>query len=146
MAQEVYLKRRGGALIPDDDHSAEIIARLDSNKRFKVELKQDRNARQHRLFFGLLNIVYPSTHYESFDMFLVSVKIATGHVDTVIMKGGKVAFIPKSISFAKMSQTEFKDFFDRATHYLVKNFVPHMTDEQLQAEVYEMLGEKREAA
>ncbi len=63
------------------------------------------------------------------------------HWEWVCIKyDGKVAYLPKSISFAKMDQTEFDQFFDRTVELVCKHFLPGVRDEDLRREVLEMVG------
>jgi hypothetical protein len=49
-------------------------------------------------------------------------------------------YIPKSISFAKMSQEEFSAFYNRCCDLIAKHFLPGVTSAELHAEVALMIG------
>jgi hypothetical protein len=68
------------------------------------------------------------------------VKIATGHRTRMELGNGQVGFIPKSIAFHNMDQTEFADFLDRTIDLVVQRILPGVTDEELRGELEAITG------
>lgn len=135
----VLLQRSLTGLSPMDDLGREFLAGYKQGDLIRVKTTKVRNPQHHRLFFALVNIVYDNQdHYESVEHLLTALKIALGHCDTVICKDGNPAYIPKSISFAKMDQTEFDAFFNRAVELVCKHFLPGVKDEDLRREILDM--------
>lgn len=136
---DLYMQRRLGSLWPVDD--AGRIALEESvgvGEAVKVTVTKPRNGRFHRLFFSLLNLVAENTDYTT-DQLLHLVKIGIGHVDWVMLDGKQVP-VPKSISFAKMDDTEFRKFFNRALDFICQKVIPGTNKGDLEREVFAMLG------
>lgn len=137
----VLLAKYLNALKAVDPEGDAVLAGIAMGDVVRCKITKPRNIQQHRLFFALMHLVFENQdRYDQFPHFMVAVKVALGHCDTVILKTGETAFIPRSISFAKMDQTEFNDFFDRTLDLVVKHWLPTVTSEQLRQEVYEMTG------
>jgi hypothetical protein len=136
MATELFMRRKLGSLWPIDDEGREVLQGLPTDADVRVTIKRARNVQFHRLFFGLLNLVAQSGGpYDSADQLLTVVKIGIGHVDGIIMPDGSMAWHPRSISFAKMDETEFRAFYDRAVDFIVKQVMPGTEESALRAEV-----------
>lgn len=141
MATEALMRKEFGALRPVDAAGKDLIDHIGKGELVKVKISRPRNAGHHRKFFALLNLVFENQeHYPTLDHMLVALKVALGHCDTVILKNGQTAFIPRSISFAKMDQTEFEAFWDKACQIITKHFLPGVTKAQLEREVLELMG------
>src|SRR5690606_314009 len=110
---EIIVIRRGGALIPTDDAGLEAMRALKEGEAAMVTLTKSRNIRFHRLFFGLLNKVAQNSVYSPEELLGV-VKLATGHYLPVKLPDGTIIRIPGSISFAKMDEPAFRQFWERA--------------------------------
>lgn len=109
---DFWCERIGGALRPTDQESLEEFSKLPSGKPLHVEVKQPRNAAHHRLFWALCARIAEARGVTAENIADV-LKIATGHFTLVRTKSYGEIHIPKSISFAKMDQTEFRMFFER---------------------------------
>uniref|UniRef100_A0A2A4YRF2 Uncharacterized protein n=1 Tax=OCS116 cluster bacterium TaxID=2030921 RepID=A0A2A4YRF2_9PROT len=98
--------------MPDDADAIEYAKTAKEGQLFVIELKVQRNVGQHKLLFALLKfVVNQSDKYTSVEELLVSLKIATGRVKTIIGHDGKTYFVSESISFALMDQVKFRRFF-----------------------------------
>jgi hypothetical protein len=68
-------------------------------------------------------------------------KVATGHVDWLQDKKQRAMPVPRSISFAKMTQPEFQRFFDGALTAVLDRLLPEGTPRSsLVEEVHERAG------
>lgn len=140
MATELFMRRKLGSLWPIDAEGEAAMRDLPTDADVKVTIKRARNVQFHRLFFGLLNLVAQSGGpYDSTDQLLTVVKIGIGHVDGIILPDGSMAWHPRSISFAKMDETEFRSFYDRAVDFIVSYVLPSTTADELKAEVETMI-------
>ena len=125
-------------LVPDDADAIEYAQAAKEGQLFVIDLKVQRNVKQHRLFFRLLNfVVNQSDKYTSVDQLLVSLKIATGRVDTIIGRDGKTYFVPQSISFASMDGVKFQRFFKACVDLICERFVPTLNSDELLREFWE---------
>lgn len=147
MTTPLFMRKHHGALRPENAAAVAAVEKIANGATVKVSISQPRNMKHHRLFWALMRLVWENQeHYENVDHMVVALKVALGHCDTVITKDGGTAYIPKSISFAKMDQTAFNEFWDRCLHLICKYFLPGADREELTREVYRMIGEKMEGA
>ncbi len=116
---DVMLAKRLNALVPADEQSAELIRGLAQGEIIRAKVTRPRNLLHHRKFFALLQLVHSATdQWPSVDALLVELKFALDHVEHVQLSSGEVVRLPKSISFAKMDDLEFQQFYDRALRVL----------------------------
>ena len=97
---------------------------------YECKLKKHRNIRHHRKFFAMLNFVlHNSERYASKEDILNDIKYALG-LYRIKEIDGKEYIEFKSISFDKMDEVEFSDFYNRAIFYLSE--VMNMSKEELE--------------
>ncbi len=141
---KIVLHRTLSGLQAVDDADKELLAKVNVGTWVTCEIKQARNIQFHRKFFALAKLVYENLpeniHYANQDQFLVALKVALGHCDTVICKDGSTAYIPSSISFASMDDLAFSDFYDKAVRIVVKYFLPGVTSQELENEVLDLIS------
>lgn len=131
------------ALRPLDEAGETALGSFGDGEVVTVEVKRARNPKHHRMFWALMTIVWNNMDHERYptvENLVAAVKISTGHRETVQLPNGTEVYIPKSISFAKMDQTEFSSFYDRVCDLLAKHFLPGVTSAELKAEVSIMIG------
>ena len=123
------------------DHAARLfVGRLKRGELVAVNVTRPRNLAHHRKFWKLIQIVTDNqTHYKSAEETCAAFKVAIGHADFVQTKRGLVG-IPRSISFAKMDQSAFEAFYDKAVEYLTTEVVPGLDRDALRMEVEELLA------
>lgn len=99
-----------------DDTSVEALRRLKVGKVVRVEVTTPRNISHHRKFFALLNLVWASAgDWPSLEDLLIELKVRMGlYREITIRDTGEIVKIPGSISFAKMDQLKFEEFYERA--------------------------------
>lgn len=138
---KILLQKHLGSLRPVDEAGQEALQKLANGATVMVELKQPRNARHHRLYWALMSVVcqnqerYPDTY-----TLHSAIKIAAGIRTEFELPNGVKGYIPGSVSFSKMDQTEFSAFYDKVCDLVAKHFLPGVTSEQLKREVEEMIG------
>lgn len=141
----LVFRKHFGSLVPDDATCPEAVEWLQSIRHGTfvsiVRPAKMRNSKQHRLWWGLVTLVFQNQdRYEELDTMVVALKVALGHCETVILKSGETAFIPRSISFAKMDNEAFTAFLDKTIRLVIKHFLPGVTDDELRKQVEEMIG------
>jgi hypothetical protein len=109
---DFWVERMAGALRPLDYESLEELNKLPVGRPLHVEVKQPRNAAHSRLYWALCHRIADARGVTAENISDV-LKIATGHFNLVRTKSYGDIHVPKSISFAKMDQTEFRTFFER---------------------------------
>lgn len=125
-------------LVPADDQASKVFRRIKGD--CLVEVISARNPRQHKLCFALLNAMVEHAEFASTDGALFALKMATGHVEELRVKGEEVVFRPKSISYANMGQQDFSEWFDAAIHTVCSKWLPGWKDEDLKRLILEMVS------
>lgn len=146
MAEEVLLMREGSKLAACDPVSAEAIERIGHKEQVKATIVRIRNPRHHAKFFVMLSEVFKNqSKHATLEDLLSAVKIGIGHCTwvSITLRGLPVTVaIPKSISWAKMGQTSFEQFYNRAVEYILADILPGLGNEELEARVLEILTTK----
>jgi hypothetical protein len=130
----IWLRKLYDTFCPADEMSAEAMEGFKANGLYKAEITQPRNIGFHRKFFALLNLVYknyeqPEVFYKgirvfkSFERFRDDVTISCGHYELELNKLNNVVQRAKSISFAKMDQTEFEALFSTAITVILAEYL-----------------------
>lgn len=133
MTKAVF-RKRGATLVPVDDEGRELLHKLKDDRDVMVEVRRARNPRHHRLYWALVNFVKlhavnsdGEALFENADLEIIhtAIKIATGFVRTFIdTTTGKTAFVPQSIAFESLDQTQFEEFFNAATTVIASRWLP----------------------
>ncbi len=139
MTQTLFVKHFG-ALRPANPDAETLMAKLAPDKLVMVDVVRSRNLYHHRLFFALMQLVYENqTAYATVDDIVTAFKFAVGHTHKFNTKRGMIE-IPVSISFAKMDQTEFESFYERAMDFLIAEVLPGIDSADLEREVQDIIG------
>lgn len=109
---DFWVQRMSGSLVPHDTESLDALDKLPYGRPLHVEVKQPRNSKFHRLYWALCARIANAIGSTSENISDV-LKIATGHVTIVSTKSYGQIHLPKSISFAKMDEGQFREFFER---------------------------------
>jgi len=146
MAQTIHLRRVLNRLAPADAHSEELLNSLPAGRELKAVITQPRNVAHHRKFFALLNVIYPHQDtYPTRESLLKAIKCALGFGETIKLPDGRIILSPGSISFGKMDQQAFSEFYERAVKLITEKILPGVDSADLEREVNEILR-GREAA
>lgn len=114
---DCWAEKRDGALHPWGDDSWATFARLKSGVPIHVEIRQPRNAKHSALYWVLCHKIADAIGSTSENVSDV-LKIGTGHCDIVRSKKHGELRLPRSISFARMDQAAFAEFFDRCVEVI----------------------------
>lgn len=137
----LFFRKYLGALKPVDELAAEAVRKIGGDEVVTVTIKRTRNVRFHRKFFALMNLVFQNQeHYPSLDIMLAAFKVAAGHCFPVIAKGGQTVMVPKSISFSKMDESAFEEFWSASVSIVITRFLPGVKREDLEAEIMTMVS------
>lgn len=132
-----------GSLRPTDEAGEAVLRKLKQGQIVKIEITQSRNIKFHRLFWALISLVWENMEgdrYPTVEDLAAAIKICAGLRTRIELPNGEVGFIPGSIAFHKMDETEFSKFYDRVCDLIAKHFLPGVTSAQLRAEVETMIG------
>src|SRR3546814_11922729 len=109
-----------------------------------LEGRRARNPRRHRLFWALVQIIKENTDArQSPDAIADYLKIRAGHVEVFRRPGGEVVEVPKSISFSKCSEDEFRGVIDRLMDVIRAEIIPGLDAGDLRRELEQIAGVKK---
>lgn len=128
-------------LMPSNHDAEEEYKKLKMDEQVHVVIKKPRNLSHHRKWWALISLIHENqTRYETKEQLVAALKFYLGHVDTFLLRDGSTTgFLPKSISFAKMSQEEFGQFYDRTLDFVCEKVVPGLDKEATRSEVEDFL-------
>lgn len=109
---ELLVKCTLSGLTPLYGSDFEEKKKLKIGETYKVKVSRPRNPEFHRKFFALINIAYENQEVTTvFNYFYRWMIVQAGYYDVVTYPDGEITKEPKSISFAKMSQSEFEKIY-----------------------------------
>ena len=101
----------------------------DKMKRIKVgdflecEIKKPRNYMFHKKFFALMNLLYQNQEiYINIDDLREDLTIEAGYYKNRVNFNGELVKRAVSISFAKMDEHEFSEYYSKVLDVIVKHF------------------------
>lgn len=124
-------------------YSAELRARrLRVGDLVHADLTKPRNPKHHRLVFALLQKVLENMDgLQTIEQLLTIIKIKLGRVDTLVdASSGKAYYVPQSIAFASMDQTEFSVLWRDLCRLVARDYFPGMDPDQV-AELAELMDD-----
>lgn len=124
-------------LIPCYDEDYEKRQKLKLNQEYVVDIKTERNAKFHRLYFAFLRTAWAylpeakSNGFRSFDNFRYYIEVAAGHcIPFYSPKRNEWVEVPKSINFETMEEDEFKDLYQRVKDVVFGIIGQYVTPEE----------------
>jgi hypothetical protein len=147
-----YLRKLPGGLFRlDDQDGSDRVAKLAPGSVVAIEWHEPRNYGFHKKFFAMLKAGFdawepPEAEYrglpveKNFDRFRRDCIIAAGWYDTVVNIKGEVRAEAKSMSFAAMSEDEFRQLYDAVAELLLKHILVNYTRADLDQVVETMQG------
>lgn len=137
---DLFMRKTLTGLMPADDSSSEVLDKLRLGCVVQVKVSQPRNIQHHRLFFALVNKVFENQEiYPSRAALRAALTVAAGHAELVKLDKSWI-YVPKSIAFHKMDQTEFNDFFNRVCNVVCEKIIPNLDEAELRQEISQMVG------
>lgn len=139
----IFAQKHLNSLRPVDEAGADVLRKIKQGDIVTVDVKKPRNVKHHRMFFALMNLVYENTErevYPTLEDVIGAVKIAAGLRTRIALRGGEIGYMPGSISFSKMDQHAFSEFYDRVCDLVAQHFLPGIDQDDLRAEVETMIG------
>lgn len=109
---DIFLKKYHGMLAPADERAEEIIAQMQHAQVIKVSYHFPRNYGNHKRFFAFLKVTFDlQDNFDNMTHYRKWLTMKAGQYDVVAAPNGKTMFLPKSIAFDKMDETEFRQVF-----------------------------------
>lgn len=131
--------RTAYGLAPCSESAREVLKSIPLNVVVKAEISRGgRSLPMLRLYWSLCGTIAEAIGANRENVSDV-IKLRSGHFVVVETKSGRVQ-LPRSISFAKMDQAEFKAFFDKACLVVCEELLPHMKPSELRQQIEIMVG------
>lgn len=138
---QVFLTRDQYSVSAADKFSADALLGMDRGKVYKAEIVMPRNLGFHRKFFALVKLVFEAQdRYATEDDLLDALKIATGHAVVHHVKKGVAVYRTKSISFAKMEENDFRQFWNACVKHICDEVLPGTDKAELEQEILNIVG------
>jgi len=133
-----FQKTPEGTLRPADDAGAEALQGLKAGAYVYVAVTRPRNIQHHRLYWALCSHIAQAIGASRENVSDV-LKLRTGHFTVVQTKTERIR-LPRSISFAKLDQAEFRTFFEECVKVVCEEFLPGQKPSALTREIEQMVG------
>lgn len=130
--------RSANGLTADDDAAREMLHGIPIGSAVACEISRPRNLQHHRLYWSLCSAIADSIGANRENISDL-IKIRSGHFVVVKTRSELMKF-PRSISFAKMDQAEFSQFYNRACQVVSEEFLPHLTANEVRTQIEQMIG------
>ena len=128
-------------LVPDDADAIEYAQTAKEGQLFVIDLKVQRNVKQHKLFWALMHFVADNSEkYSNANDLVRHLKIATGNVREFYGYDDKMYIEAVSMSYASMDQIKFQRFFKSCIDIICSRFEPNLSD-ALRKEFWSYLNE-----
>ena len=112
----------------------EIAKKLKAGEQYFFEVKKSRNLKFHRKLFALLKLVFDNQElYNNIEDLRDDLTVAAGYYVEGTNIHGEVVKRPKSISFAKMDELEFSEYYDSIIKQVTLYF--KITSEQVKENI-----------
>ena len=117
-----YCLNTATGLKPLYDSDFDEKKKLKIGETYAVEIKKERNFEFLKKFFALIKLGHENTKLKGipFDAYRAYVTMKAGYADVYETPRGKFA-LPKSISFAKMDETEFQKLYDGSIQIIMND-------------------------
>ena len=138
---EIFVIKQRGKFLPADDEATAAFKKIANGEVLRLKYSRPRNYRFHQKFFALLNVAFDSQSiYSSFEAFRMEVIITCGWYDVHHHISGGTSLKAKSISFAKMDESEFSTLYETAIDVILNKFMPDTDAERLEEEIDRVLS------
>lgn len=145
MPTEAIFRKQMGAFRALDAEGEQILADIPNGELVRLKITRPRNPQHHRKWRALIAAIFPHQDlYPTEETLIAAMKVALGYGDTVKLPDGRVIIVPKSLSFAKLDQTGFEQFYDRAIKLIVTKILPRVDRKDLEREVADILAGYRD--
>lgn len=111
-----------------------LAAKFRQGSPLEATIKERRSEPRNRLYWAVLQAICDATgKWPNSEALHWALKIRLGYIEEIASVDGEILIRPRSTSFAKMSEQEFREYFDAAMSTLLTDVVPGLTIEDLLA-------------
>lgn len=116
-------QRINNSLVPEMSFDLAALDGIAQGERVRIEIKQWRNSGRNRAYWSILSDVVAACGLTLTPEKLHEVlKLENGVIELIRLPTGMTVAIPGSISFEKMTEQEFVDFFRKAEAWLAETY------------------------
>lgn len=116
-------QRINNSLVPEMSFDLAALDGVAQGERVRIEIKQWRNSGRNRAYWSILSDVVAACGLTLTPEKLHEVlKLENGVIELIRLPTGMTVAIPGSISFEKMTEQEFVDFFRKAEAWLAETY------------------------
>ena len=128
MPTDIICRAVPGGLMAVNGVEAEKLEQF-RGKDVMVKISQPRNIQFHRKYFALLGTArdLADTEYNA-EQFRAYVTVGAGYCEFITDSDGGVVAIPKSVSFAAMSEDEFERLYQDTLNFICQTWVLNEND------------------
>ena len=138
----IIMRRSGDRLVPVAEWERERLLEIPEGRDLTVKITRTRSARQHRLFWALMQLVVINhPYYVRAEQLVEWLKIRLGYVEEVMFHDGQMLTKVSSISFSAMGQDAFQSFFNLTLDVITTEVLPDTDRDTLIREVEAMIGD-----
>lgn len=137
-----------GALVPDHAHDAAMLRerKIRKGELVSIEIYRVRNPKFNRYVHAIGQLCIQ--HIEQFENYTDAHAVikrlqieSKTHCDEVAIQGGFICYIPRSLSFDNMDESEFNAFVNAICKFICKRYWPEMEPEQVEQMALAMEGQ-----
>lgn len=128
----IFVTREGGALKPRARFDAALLDKFKPGVPLRCELAERRVIGRHRLYWAVLQAVVDATgRWPNVEALHWALKVRLGYIEEITSIDGKPLIRPRSTSFARMGEQDFREYFENALQVITADVCPGMTVEDL---------------
>lgn len=137
----ILLRKGAKSLEPADESAFAFLRSLKLGEVYRVEVKRPRNLTEHRRYWALCTFVWTNTEqFGSADEVHEYLKLRGGHCKLIVSDvTGEIFKIAKSISFREMTAGKWNEFWVRCKDVVRMDFIPTMSDADLEFELSKLI-------
>ena len=140
MTKLIFMCTDHYALEPIDPDGRKYVKRIQPGNLVTVDVRMPRNYKLFNKYWAFCSFVlFHTSKFQSVTQVSDFIKIGVGHCHRVETRS-RVENLPLSISWAKMDDLEFEKFWNRVCDFVMAEFMPHVTQPELEAQLAEFVG------
>lgn len=117
----LWFYKLGKHLIAADEESEAAIRGITNGEAFPITIARQRNLKHLRKYWSLIRMVAQEQEkYPNERVLHIQVKIAAGWYEQHVAEDGTPIYVPKSIAFDAMDQTEFEQYYAEAVEAICR--------------------------
>lgn len=132
--EPIIVEKRSGALHAVSNAAASALAKIKDKQRVAINIVRSRSVEQNSMYWTILDRAVEATgKWRTAEELHSALKVATGHVDRVLLLDGRLVLCPGSIAFDKMGQEEAQRYYDAALRVVAEEIMDCSVEDLLAA-------------